>query len=406
MTFAQLDLLSDLPPRLDPEYKLPPLLSFFSGAGFFDLGLIQAGFGIVWSLEYESRICQAHDHGMKSYFESIGKDQKNAPQTGDPKDIKVWGPNAIFRQASGTLMGQEEFGIVGGPPCPDFSIGGKNRGGSGDRGQLTRVFIERVCELEPRFFVLENVKGLLQTAKHRNFLFGELWKLEEKGYAIDLKVLNALDLGVPQDRERVFIVGIKRSVPRRLYSRTLKKGERDWFPWPTDSRYSEAKIRFAWPTTSPFGSVPPKPKGIPQELFVGPLIMNQSEIRRLPNGTEGFEPYSDKFSWVAEGDDSRKCFKRLHRYRYSPTVAYGNNEVHLHPALPRRLTVREALRIQSVPDSFALPRELPLSTKFKLAGNGVPVEMAKKLGIALRDFLSGHNPIVRRGFGLNGERKS
>jgi DNA (cytosine-5)-methyltransferase 1 len=401
---SQLSLLSDVPPRFDPEHKLPPLLSLFSGAGFFDLGLIQAGFRVIWSLEFEPRICLAHDYGMKSFFQSIGEDENDAPQTGDPKDIRVWGPNAILRQASGTLTGQGDFGIIGGPPCPDFSIGGKNRGGSGDRGQLTRVFIERICELEPRFFVIENVKGLLNTAKHRKFLFGELWKLEEKGYAVDLRVLNALHLGVPQDRERVFIIGVKRSVVRKLYSRTMKKGERNWFPWPRDSRYDDAKTRFKWPTTSPFGSVPSKPTGIPEELFVGPLVLNQSEMKRLPNGTEGFEPYSDKFAWVSEGDDSRKCFKRLHRYRYSPTVAYGNNEVHLHPALPRRLTVREALRIQTVPDSFSLPRELPLSTKFKLAGNGVPVEMARKLGIALRDFLSGRNPIVGGRFGQNGDR--
>jgi DNA (cytosine-5)-methyltransferase 1 len=236
---------------------------------------------------------------MKSFFESIGENENDAPQTGDPKDIRVWGPNAILRQASGTLTGRGDFGIVGGPPCPDFSIGGKNRGGSGDRGQLTRVFIERICELEPRFFVIENVKGLLNTAKHRKFLFGELWKLEDKGYAVDLRVLNALHLGVPQDRERVFIIGVKRSVVRKLYSRTMKKGERNWFPWPTDSRYDEAKTRFSWPATSPFGSVPSKPKGIPEELFIGPLVLNQSEMKRLPNGTEGFEPYSDKFAWVS-----------------------------------------------------------------------------------------------------------
>src|SRR5271156_2661145 len=96
---SQLNLLSVVPPRLDPERNLPPLLSLFSGAGFFDLGLIQAGVRGIWSLEFEPRICLAHDHGMKSFFESIGENEADAPQTGDPKDIRVWGPNAILRQA-------------------------------------------------------------------------------------------------------------------------------------------------------------------------------------------------------------------------------------------------------------------------------------------------------------------
>ena len=81
--------------------------------------------------------------------------------------------------------------------------------------------------------------------------------------------------------------------------------------------------------------------------MVGPLICDLDEIAKLPNGVEGFTPKSDKFNWIPEGDVSRKSFKRLHRWRYSPAVAYGNNEVHLHPTQPRRLTVREAMRIQT-----------------------------------------------------------
>jgi DNA (cytosine-5)-methyltransferase 1 len=213
--------------------------------------------------------------------------------------------------------------------------------------------------------------------------------LEDKGYAVDLRVLSSLDLGLPQDRERVFVVGVRRSVIKEIYGTIVRKGERDWFPWPRDDRYERAKERFRWPTTSPFGRTPPKPEGIPEELFVGPLVLNQEELEKLPNAGEGFEPHSEKFHFILEGDDSRKSFKRLHRYRYSPTAAYGNNEVHLHPTLPRRLRVREAMRIQTVPDTFALPPELPLSTKFKLIGNGVPVRLAWHIGSVLARFLTG-----------------
>jgi len=68
---------------------------------------------------------------------------------------------------------------------------------------------------------------------------------------------------------------------------------------------------------------------------------------------------------VAEGDDSKKSYKRLHRWRYSPTAAYGNNEVHIHPYLPRRISVAEALAIQSLPKEFELPTNMTLSNMFK-----------------------------------------
>ena len=279
--------------------------------------------------------------------------------------------------------------MVGGPPCPDFSVGGKNRGFSGNRGQLTQVFIERICELEPTFFLIENVKGLISTKAHREFLDRELWKLEEKGYAVDLSVLNALDVGIPQDRQRVFILGVKHNLVRQLYGVRLAKRARGWFPWPVDSRFRDAKRRFPWPGSCPFGSQPQRPEGVPDALCVARLILDQRALSVLPNGKEGFHPWSEKFKLIDEGDDSRKSFKRLHRYRYSPTAAYGNNEVHLHPTQARRLTVREAMRIQTVPDGYALPPEMPLSFKFKLIGNGVPVELAAAVGYSLKQFLLG-----------------
>ncbi|XQK39965.1 DNA cytosine methyltransferase [Escherichia coli] len=87
-----------------------------------------------------------------------------------------------------------------------------------------------------------------------------------------------------------------------------------------------------------------------------------------------------RFQSVEEGDDSKKSYKRLHRWRYSPTAAYGNNEVHLHPYKPRRITVAEALAIQSLPKNFELPGDMTLSNMFKTVGNGVPYIAA--LGIA------------------------
>ena len=95
-----------------------------------------------------------------------------------------------------------------------------------------------------------------------------------------------------------------------------------------------------------------------------------------------------KFESVLEGDDSRKSYKRLHRFRYSPTACYGNNEVHLHPTLARRISVAEALAIQSLPAAFTLPEKMSLSAMFKTVGNGVPYLAARGLARSISDFVT------------------
>lgn len=95
-----------------------------------------------------------------------------------------------------------------------------------------------------------------------------------------------------------------------------------------------------------------------------------------------------RFQTKAEGDVMKKCYKRLHRYRYSPTAAYGNNEVHIHPYKPRRISVAEALAIQSLPKEFVLPNDVTLSDAFKTVGNGVPYIAAKCIAQTLHDYLT------------------
>ena len=100
----------------------------------------------------------------------------------------------------------------------------------------------------------------------------------------------------------------------------------------------------------------------------------------------------EKFQTVAEGDVSKKSYKRLHRYRYSPTAAYGNNEVHIHPTLPRRISVAEALAIQSLPKEFCLPPTMTLTDKFKTIGNGVPFLAACGLAKTIQKFIQEKHP--------------
>lgn len=277
---------------------------------------------------------------------------------------------------------------MGGPPCPDFSTGGRNAGGKGINGRLTKTFINRILKIQPSFFVFENVSGLYKTKQHREFLSVLERRLESYGYCLDLRILNALELGVPQERERLFMVGIQRDYACQCLGRLADEQERGWFPWPVRREYKDARTRFNWPGIEMNSREPALPGDVPLELTVQSVLNPENCPTQVQNGNDTFNAYSSKFSVIKEGDTKRKSFKRLHRYRFSPTACYGNNEVHLHPWLKRRLSVREAMRIQGIPDTYVLPEEASLTSKFALVSNGVPVplayEVAKKLNQLLR----------------------
>jgi DNA (cytosine-5)-methyltransferase 1 len=187
-----------------------------------------------------------------------------------------------------------------------------------------------------------------------------------------------MDYGVPQDRERLFVVGVRKD---------LSQDKRE-FIWPAAEKKFIGARDLEWPRQHRFGGKPPKPTGLPEELMVHTALGGDNGIEHLANGQEWFMPYSKKFKEVPEGDVSAKSFKRLHRFRFSPTAWYGHNEVHLHPSEPRRLSVREALRLQTVPDEYVLPADFQLSAKFKLICNGVPVMLANRLAQSVRSHIS------------------
>ena len=362
-----------------------PILSFFTGGGFFDLGFKQAGFSVCWTNENNPAFVEGYRHGMSSWLSSLGKAKETTADISNTCNVCDLTARKVIREAFSALR-PDTYGVIGGPPCPDFSSGGTHAGGNGINGHLTTVFVELLCDLKSSFFVIENVPGLYRFKKHRQFLDKKIHQLQENGYAVDLKILNALEFGVPQDRERLFVVGFKRLFAQHALKRKLAVAERGWFPWPENNKYKDAKS-LQWPKVTPFGKEPKKPTGIPLELTVYPSLWGRGDPELIANGMEYFNPYSAKFSEVMEGDVAGKSFKRLHRFRFSPTAWYGNQEVHLHPWKARRLSVREALRIQSVPDEYVLPDSISLSAKFKMICNGVPCVLSVHLARALSDFL-------------------
>lgn len=370
------------------EYKIP-ILSFYSGGGFLDMGFEQAGFETVWTNEVDPVFAKLHAAGITSWRKSRGNGIK--AEIFNTKSITKVSSKEILKEAFPDGK-PKHFGMIGGPPCQDFSMNGSLKGFKGERGKLTILFFDKILELKPTFFVMENVTGLTKRNETKEFL-QTLLKRVEKEYFVDHEKLNALEFGVPQFRERIFFVGIKKT---ELDSKILNQSQfGKWFPFPIGKEYKDAATKYKWATPIQFGKSLTKPKDLPLELCVESCLVPQREINTTPNANEFFNLYvTDKtLDAIDEGATNRPSFKRLHRFKYSPTACYGNNEVHLHPYKHRRLSVRESLRIQGVPDTYVLPAELPLSKKFKMIGNGVPVPLAKAVAVALKTFIKNNRVI-------------
>jgi DNA (cytosine-5)-methyltransferase 1 len=354
------------------------IFSFFSGAGFLDLGFEDEGFDICY-------VNESHKPFVDAYTGSRRRMGYKLPRFGiehaSIEDIDT------VRLKSNLFAASEKsssVGFIGGPPCPDFSTGGKNRGKNGENGRLSQVYIDAICKFKPDFFLFENVKGLYRTHRHREFFESLKTKLKLHGYVLHERLINSLEYGAPQDRDRIILVGF------RDFSLSSD------FDWLGRTYPNRTGFDFDWPTAEPFksNSKRPTPNNVPLELTVQHWF-DKNEVNVHPNSVHAFQPRSGlkRFLEVAEGDDSRKSYKRLHRWRYSPTAAYGNNEVHLHPYLARRITISEALAIQSLPKEFELPETMTLTDMFKTVGNGVPYLAARGLANSIAIHLGSSNAL-------------
>lgn len=352
------------------------IYSFFSGVGFLDLGFENAGFEIVFVNEHEQRFLRSYQYARRN--------SQRTPRYGySHEDVRVFLSDDKWDETfpDYSIAGNGLIGFIGGPPCPDFSVAGKNRGADGENGQLTAVYTNLIIKRQPDFFVLENVKGLHSTKKHKEFYDMIKRKLYRAGYSLFDSLENSLEYGVPQNRDRLFLIGFKRS----------RFGSHLQYQFGRHKQFQREDILCAnWPTVSPFveNGVLNMPDGIIPELTIEHWFV-QNQVHTHPNAPDVFRAKNtERFLTIPEGNSSGKSFKRLHRWRYSPTAAYGNNEVHLHPYLPRRISVAEALAIQSLPAHFELPADLPLSAKFKMVGNGVPYLLARGIADDLQEWIA------------------
>lgn len=373
-----------------PEIRKNIVFSFFAGAGFLDLGFETSGYEIAFVNELNKSF-------LNAYKFSRAKMKMSKPRfgfhEGDMADlIKGLGRKKLTNYISDARRQDALIGFIGGPPCPDFSIAGKNRGREGRHGKLSATYTSLISQQKPDFFLFENVKGLWRTKSHRIFYEELKATLQKHGYILTERLINALEYGVPQDRDRIILVGFRRELIPLNFLDPDKKNllKPEIFPWENFIKYPREKI---FPKLKKVEKMydnilSKRPTGIPVDTMVEHWF-NKNKVNLHPNAKHYFVPRSlQRFKNTREGDVSRKSFKRLHRWRYSPTVAYGNNEVHLHPYEDRRLSVAEALSIQSLPKQFILPDTMTLSDMFKAISNGVPYIAAEAVANTIKTFLN------------------
>ncbi|MEQ5091814.1 DNA cytosine methyltransferase [Providencia rettgeri] len=365
----------------------PIIFSFFSGCGFLDLGFEKSDFDIRFVNEYHKPFHDAYRYARK---------KMNIPEPmygyhlGSIEEFFTAPLKNSLKQLIKQSQKDNIVGFIGGPPCPDFSVAGKNKGRNGDKGKLTEAYIDIIVTFKPDFFLLENVKGLISNKKHFAFYNEIKAKLENSGYILTDRMINGIEVGVPQDRDRILLFGIKKT--KMMHNQRNKLAEN--FNWNAHIKFDKKTIlnKELWPDTTPYSA---------NSILKQPILpldalkltieywFRLNNVNNHANANHHFKPRSglSKMQTISEGDVSRKSFKRLHRWRYSPTAAYGNNEVHLHPYQDRRLSISEAMAIQSLPKEFELPNEMTLTDMFKTVGNGVPYLMAEAIAKTIRDFL-------------------
>lgn len=251
-------------------------------------------------------------------------------------------------------------GIIGGPPCQSWSEGGALRGIEDARGQLFYEYIRILKDKQPYFFVAENVSGML-ASRHAQAVENFMKLFDEAGYDVNLKLLNANDYGVAEDRDRIFYIGFRKdlNIHDFKYPEALKKKPvlRDVI-WDLKDNAIPAKDKNR--TNGNMCLIPN------HEYFVGdfsPIFMSRNRVRSWD------EP---GFTVQASG---RQC--QLHPQAPKMVKLSANQQefVKGKEHLYRRMTVREVARVQSFPDDFKIVYE-EVNYGYKMIGNAVPVELA------------------------------
>lgn len=327
------------------------LLSLFCGAGGLDLGFERADFEIGLAFDKKADSVRSYNHN------------RPANSHGHCADV-----NDITLESLDKLWGSEfaPEGVIGGPPCQSFSQANRSITNADPRHQLPLVYARLLKALNTRnpvkFFVMENVKGLRSGLHaHRLILFKKA--LKDAGFHVSERLLNAADYATPQNRERLFIVGLN----RQLFGRA---------PWPVPAKAPAAE------RNRPVSDVL---RGLPEPFH----FAKNADPAKFPYHPNHWcmAPKSPRFSsgGLTEGDSSHRSFKVLAWSKPSVTVAYGHREVHVHPGCHRRLSVYEAMQLQGFPHAYELLGSL--SSQIDQVSEAVPPTMAEAVAQSVNALL-------------------
>lgn len=194
----------------------PSVFSFFAGSGLLDLGFETSGFDIVYVNEIFSPFMEAYCYARNALNVPLPRYGYHHGEDADVKKLLTLHAQSLRELVKDCRKCTSVVGFIGGPPCPDFSIGGKNRGYFGENGNLSAAYVELICQQKPDFFLFENVKGLWKTKKHNCFFAWLKYKLNQVGYILTERLTNSIEYGVPQDRERIILIGFQNSFLKNL----------------------------------------------------------------------------------------------------------------------------------------------------------------------------------------------
>ncbi len=325
------------------------LISLFSGAGGLDLGFHKAGFKTVIANEIDTKICPTFRANF-SDVRLIEGDICKIPSQVFPNDI---------------------VGIIGGPPCQSWSEAGTLKGIEDARGQLFYQYIRILRDKQPLFFLAENVSGML-AKRHSTAVNGFMKLFDEAGYNVSLKMLNANDYDVPEDRDRVFFVGFRKDLK-------IKK-----FDYPKPQEHKPTLRESIWDLQ--WSVIPAREKNktngdkckVPNhEYYVGnysPIFMSRNRVR----------------SWDEPGYTVQASGRQCQLHPQAPKMIkvkenlqkFSEGSEHLY----RRMSVREVARVQSFPDDFKFIYE-DVDYGYKMIGNAVPVNLAYHLAMQIKKTL-------------------
>ena len=314
----------------------PKVVSLFSGCGGMDLGFQQAGYELIWANDYDKSACDTYANNLGAHIIH-----------GDITKLKL---NSI---PDCDIM-------IGGFPCQDFSMIWKRGGLETNRGNLYKYFVEAVRIKKPKLFVAENVKGLL-TANKGMAVKTITEDFAALGYKVDVDLYNFADYGVPQLRQRIFIVGVRKDL--------------DWNfkkPLPTHTAKNYVSSGKAL-----VGVKKVKFNNEHQNIAVKTIRM----LKLIPEGGN-FTNIPKGHPLYVKGMISH-VYRRLHRKKPSTTIIAGGGggTWGYHFSEPRPLTNRERARLFCYPDDFIFAGTI--SQVRKQIVNSVPPLAARQLALSL-----------------------